>query len=100
MTLLGSCKEMLDLTDLFYFFCWVALFDPKVLLLLLKSNELTWAKSIKLISCHNEEYQISYGESLPVITLIDIAYMLIIIYCSLGNFDFFDQICQESVIPV
>ena len=30
---------MLDLTDLLNFFCWVALFDAKILLLLLRNNE-------------------------------------------------------------
>ena len=56
-TLLGSCIEMLDLTNsLLTFFCWVELFDAKILLLLLRNNELTWAKSIKLISCCNEEW--------------------------------------------
>ena len=84
-TLLGSCTEMLDLTDWLNFFCWIALFDAKIPLLRLRNNELTWAKSIKLISWRNEEYQTSYDDSLPVITLIDIAYMLIVIYCSLGT---------------
>ena len=36
--------------------CWIALFDARILLLLLRNNELTWAKSIKLISCCNEEW--------------------------------------------
>ena len=56
MTLLGSCIEVLDLTKLLNFFCWIALFDARILLLLLRNNELTWAKSIKLISCCNEEW--------------------------------------------
>ena len=55
MTLLGSCIEMLDLTNLCNFFYCVALFDAKILLLILRNNELTWAKSIKLISCYNVE---------------------------------------------
>ena len=41
MTLLGSCIEMLDLTNLLNFFRWVALFDAKILLLFLRNNELT-----------------------------------------------------------
>ena len=32
---------MLDLTNLQNFFCWVALFNAKILLLLLRNNELT-----------------------------------------------------------
>ena len=56
ITLLGSCIEMLDLTNLFNLFCWVELFDTKILLLLLRNNELTWSKAIKLISCCNEEW--------------------------------------------
>ena len=46
----------LDLINLLKFFCWVALFDTKILLLLLRNNELTCAKSIKLISFCNEEW--------------------------------------------
>ena len=41
MTLLGSCLEMLDLTNLLNFFCWVAVFDAKIMLLILRNNELT-----------------------------------------------------------
>ena len=47
---------MLELTNLLNFFCWVTVFNDKILLLLLRNNELTWAKSIKLISCCNEEW--------------------------------------------
>ena len=32
---------MLDLTNLLNVFCWVVLFDTKILLLLLRDNELT-----------------------------------------------------------
>ena len=32
---------MLDLTSLLNFFCWVALFDARSLLLLLRNNEVT-----------------------------------------------------------
>ena len=32
---------MLDLTNLLNFLCWVALFNAKTLLLLLRNNELT-----------------------------------------------------------
>ena len=56
LTILGPCKEMLDLTNLLNFFRYVALFDAKTLLLLLRNSELTWAKSIKLISCCNEDW--------------------------------------------
>ena len=35
MTLLGTCTEMLDLTNLLNFFCWVGLFEAKIVLLLL-----------------------------------------------------------------
>ena len=57
LTLLGSYIEVLDLTNLLLtFFCWLELFDAKILLLLLRNNELTWAKSIKLIWCCNEEW--------------------------------------------
>ena len=56
MTLLGSCIEMLDITNLLNFFCWVALFDAKIHLLLLRNNELTRVKSVKLISFCNEEW--------------------------------------------
>ena len=31
---------MLDLTKLLNFFCWIALFDARILLLLLRNNEL------------------------------------------------------------
>ena len=65
------------------------LFDAKILLLLLRNNKITWTKSIKLISCCNEKWlesnsffktliQISYDESLPVITLIDIPVITLI----------------------
>ena len=40
MTLLGSSMEMLDLTKLLNYFCWIALFDARMLLLLFRSNEL------------------------------------------------------------
>ena len=56
MTLLGSCIEMLHLTNLLEFFYWVALFDTKILFSLLRNNKFTWAKSIKLISWCNEEW--------------------------------------------
>ena len=46
---------MLYLTNLLSFLCCVALSDVKILLLLLRNNELSSAKSIKLISCCNEE---------------------------------------------
>ena len=40
MTLLGSSMEMLDLTKLLNYFCWITLFDARMLLLLFRSNEL------------------------------------------------------------
>ena len=57
------------------------------MLLLLRNNELKREKSIKLISSWNDEwlelvfslklwYQISYEESLPVISLFVTGYML------------------------
>ena len=56
LTSLGSCIEMLHLTNLLNFFGCVALFDAKILSLLLRNNELAWEKSIKLISCYNDEW--------------------------------------------
>ena len=56
MSLLGSCIEMLDLNWITQLFCWIALFYARILLLLLRNNELTWAWSIKLTSCCNEEW--------------------------------------------
>ena len=41
MTLIGACTETLDLTNLLNCYSCIALFGAKILLLLLRSNELT-----------------------------------------------------------
>ena len=42
MTLLRSCTKMLDFTNLLNLPCFVALFEAKILLLLLINNELNF----------------------------------------------------------
>ena len=83
MTLLRFCTEILNSTNLINFFGWVGLFDAKILLLLLRNNELTLSKLIKLISYWEIDRvslklwgHISYDESLLGTTLIEINYML------------------------
>ena len=40
MTLLGSCTEMLDLTNILIPFCCMMLFNAKIILLILRHNEI------------------------------------------------------------
>ena len=40
MTSLQSCKEIIDLTNLVNFLCYVALFNAQILLLAFTNNEL------------------------------------------------------------